>query len=194
MSLIAIAGCSGSGKTALARALEARLEGCSVIALDAYYHPQTELSLAERALRNYDHPDSLDWLLLESHLTALLRGEAVGVPQYLFDQHTRAPEPQWVAPSAVILVEGILALHRAEIRALADLSVFVETSEEECLRRRMVRDTAERGRTPESVLHQYQSTVHPMALEYVLPSKQYASIVVSGQQPLHHAVESIVSR
>lgn len=192
MRLIAIAGCSGSGKTVLTRALEARLGNCAVIALDSYYHPQAELSAEERALRNYDHPDSLDWPLLESHLVALLRGEPVEVPQYLFDRHTRSHEAALISPAPTILVEGILTLHRAEIRSLATLTVFVETGEENCLRRRLDRDVAERGRTTQSVLDQYERTVRPMALEFVLPSKQVADVIVSGQQPVEQAVEVIL--
>jgi len=194
MRVIAIGGCSGSGKTVLARALEARLGDCSVLALDSYYHPQSELSLEERALRNYDHPDSLEWQLLHGHLSALLRGEPVDVPQYLFDQHTRATETLAVAPASVVLVEGILALHRPEIRALSDLRVFVDTAESECLRRRLDRDTVERGRTVDSVLDQYRGTVWPMALEYVLPSRENADVIVSGEHSVAQAVEAILSR
>jgi uridine kinase len=192
MNLIAIAGCSGSGKTVLARALEARLGDCAVLQLDAYYHPQSDRSLEERATQNYDHPDSIDWLLLESHLTALLQGKQIAAPRYLFDLHTRAPEPVVVEPAPVILVEGILALHRSEIRALASLRIFVETAERECYDRRILRDTAERGRTPESVIQQYCDFVQPMAAEYVLPSKQHADIVVGGQQPVEVAVDAIL--
>jgi uridine kinase len=194
MSLIAIAGCSGSGKTVLARALESRLGPCAVLELDAYYHPQSDRSLEDRATQNYDHPDSLDWTLLESHLAELLRGNPVHAPQYLFDQHTRAAEPVLVNPAPVVLVEGILTLHRAEIRALASLRVFVETAERECYDRRILRDTAERGRTPQSVIQQYCDFVQPMAAEFVLPSRQFADIVVSGDQSVEIAVDSILRR
>lgn len=190
--LVTIGGCSGSGKSFLTRALQARLDNCSVIALDSYYHAQPGLTLEERALQNYDHPDALEWPLLEHHVTSLLQGEPAEVPVYLFDLHTRAEHTQRVEPRGVILIEGILTLHRPQLRDLARVRVYVETPEQECLRRRLERDTQERGRTPESVLEQYASTVHPMAIEYVLPSRQHADVVVSGQRPVVEAVNEIL--
>jgi uridine kinase len=193
MRLLAIAGCSGSGKTQLAQALVEHFDA-PLIALDSYYHPQSALSLEQRAQVNYDHPDALDWALLESHLTALRQGASVEVPHYLFDQHTRAQHTRLVEPAPVVLVEGILALHNPQVRAIADLRVFVHTAETECLRRRLDRDIAERGRTPASVLEQYERTVRPMALEYVLPSQQHADLIVSGEQPVSEAVQTILRR
>lgn len=190
--LIAIGGCSGSGKTVLARAIEARLNGCAVLALDSYYHAQEGLTLEQRALQNYDHPDSLDWPLLESHVRALLIGGPAHVPVYLFDQHTRAAEPELIEPQPFVLVEGILALHHARLRDLARVRVFVETAEQECLRRRLERDIRERGRTEESVIEQYRASVHPMALEYVLPSKVHAHVIVSGERSIEHAVDEVL--
>src|SRR5215475_14201428 len=115
--LIGIAGLSGSGKTALAERLCQKLEGTgAVIALDSYYHPQAHLSLEERAGLNYDHPNALDWALLEQHLKALARGEAVNEPQYLFDRHTRAGHTRRVEPRPYVILEGILALQRADVR------------------------------------------------------------------------------
>lgn len=191
--LIAIGGCSGAGKSVLTEALRVRLRGCSVLALDSYYHAQADLSLEERALLNYDHPDALDWPLLESHVRMLLRGEPAETPVYLFDQHTRASEALLVEPGGIVLVEGILALHHQGIRDLAGVRVFVETPEQECLRRRLDRDIRDRGRTEESVLEQYRTSVHPMALEYVLPSRAHADVIVSGQQPLERSVEEVLS-
>ncbi len=191
--LIAIGGCSGAGKTVLARAIEARLSGCSVLALDSYYHAQEGLTLEDRALQNYDHPDSLDWPLLELHVRSLLTGSPAHVPVYLFDQHTRAVEPQIVEPQQFVLVEGILALHHAGLRDLARVRIFVETAQQECLRRRLERDIRERGRTQESVIEQYRASVHPMALEYVLPSKAHAHVIVSGERPIEHAVDEVLS-
>ncbi len=157
--LIGIAGLSGSGKTALARKLAAATGGCEVIALDAYYHPQSHLSLEARAKLNYDRPDALDWSLLTKHLAALTRGEPIEQPLYLFERHTRAEATRRVEPQPILIVEGILALHNAGVRQMLDLCVFVATRDSECLRRRLERDIAERGRTRESVLHQYDSTV-----------------------------------
>lgn len=163
-----------------------------VITLDAYYHSQSHLPLEARAGLNYDHPDALDWPLLTSHLAALTRGEPIEEPVYLFDQHTRASVTRRIQPQPIFIVEGILALHRPEVRRLLDITVFVTTRDEECLRRRLERDIAERGRTRESVLEQYYGTVWPMALEYVLPSSQYAGLVVSGEEPLDESVAAVL--
>ena len=193
--LIAIAGMSGAGKTALATALAERLAAQSaIIALDSYYHPLAHLPVAERATRNYDHPDALDWPLLAEHLSSLLQGEPIAGPVYLFDEHTRAPHTSHVDPQPYLIVEGILALHQPEIRSLAGLKVFVTTPEDECLRRRLVRDVHERGRTRASVLDQYNATVLPMAREFVLPSSAHADLIVSGAQPLDHSVATVLTR
>ncbi len=190
--LIGVAGLSGSGKTALASKLARHLGAAEVITLDAYYHPQSHLSLDQRAHLNYDHPDALDWPLLAAHLASLTQGESIQEPVYLFDQHTRAPVSRLIEPQPIVIVEGILALHHPDVRELLDLAVFVTTRNEECLRRRLERDIAERGRTRESVLEQYNSTVWPMALEYVLPSRQFASLVVSGEEPLDESVAAVL--
>lgn len=142
---IGIAGLSGSGKTALAHKVAAQLKGQSIaLTLDSYYHAQADLPLAERAQLNYDHPDSLDWLLLGRHLSALAGGESIDEPVYRFDLHTRAAETRRVHSAPFVILEGILALHRAEIRGVLDLKVFVATDPAECLRRRLERDIAER--------------------------------------------------
>jgi uridine kinase len=189
--LIGVAGLSGSGKTALARKLAPHLHA-EVLTLDAYYHPQSHLSLEARGQLNYDHPDALDWSLLTSHLASLARSEPIEEPVYLFDQHTRAAHTRRIEPQPIFIVEGILALHHPEIRGLLDLSVFVTTRDEECLRRRLERDIAERGRTRESVLEQYHTTVWPMALQYVLPSREFATLVVSGEEPLDESVGAVL--
>ncbi len=188
---IGVAGLSGSGKTALARKLAPHLEA-EVITLDAYYHPQSHLALADRAHLNFDHPDALDWTLLSSHLASLTRGESIDEPLYRFDQHTRAASTRRIDPKPIVIVEGILALHHAGVRHHLDLAVFVTTREEECLRRRLERDIAERGRTRESVLEQYYRTVWPMAMEYVLPSREHATLVVSGEEPLDESVGAVL--
>lgn len=191
--VIGVAGLSGSGKSELARQLASRLPGeCAVLSLDSYYHPQPHLPAPDRARVNYDHPDSLDWKLLESHLEALTRGQAIDEPRYLFAEHTRSNQTRRVEPQPFLILEGILTLHRAEIRNLLDLKTFVETPPEECLRRRMERDVAERGRTRESVIDQYHQTVWPMAIEFVLPSRQFANLSVSGEQPVDQAVDAVL--
>jgi len=191
--LIAIAGPSGSGKTTLASNLAASLPAaCATIALDSYYLPLPDLSLDERALRNYDHPNALDWPLLHVQLETLLDGRAMDTPVYQFDQHTRASATRRIEPEPYLILEGILALHSPEIRRLADLKTFVVASPEACLTRRIERDIAERGRTLESVLEQFNTTVWPMALEFVLPTQPYADLTVSGEAPLEQSVEEVL--
>ncbi len=155
MKVVLIAGCSGAGKTLLARALESEIRECAVIEMDAYYWPQADMTVDERAVTNYDHPDSLEWELLEQHLLALRKGEAVAIPEYDFALHTRKATTTLIEPRGVVLIEGILALHRQEIRALADMRVFVEAAADACFTRRIDRDTIERGRTERSVVEQY---------------------------------------
>jgi len=189
--LIGIAGLSGSGKTALAHSLAGPLQA-EVVTLDSYYHPQSHLRLEQRAHLNYDHPDALDWDLLVAHLDMLARGESIQEPCYLFDQHTRGAQSRPVAPQPFLILEGILTLHHSGILSRLNRKVFVDTSPEECLRRRLERDITERGRTRESVIEQYERTVWPMALEYVLPSRGRADIVVSGEEPLHRSMQTVL--
>jgi uridine kinase len=191
--LIVIAGPSGSGKSTLAGHLTRLLDAASeVIDLDSYYRPRHGLPPEQRAAVNFDHPDALDWPLLESHLRELLAGRAVDAPVYLFDQHTRAASTRRIEPRPYLILEGILALHSPEIRAAAAVKAFVTAGADECFRRRLERDVMERGRSPESVFEQYQSTVWPTALSYVLPTERYADLVVSGEAPLEASASAVI--
>jgi uridine kinase len=114
-------------------------------------------------------------------------------PIYSFDRHTRDPTTRLVPPRPFLVLEGILALHHPKIRELLDLKIFVDTADRECLGRRLRRDIAERGRTESSVRDQYEATVRPMALEYVLPTRQYADVLVSGEQPVETSVERVLA-
>ena len=192
--LIGIAGPSGSGKTALARRLAPLLPRDSiVISLDSYYHPQAHLPEEERAALNYDHPDALDWDLLLTHLDRLRHGHAVEQPIYRFDHHTRDAGTRRVPPRPYLVLEGILALYHAQVRGMLDLKVFVDTRDEECFGRRLRRDLAERGRTEASVQEQYQATVRPMAEQFVLPSRQFADLIVSGEEPIESGVGRVLA-
>jgi uridine kinase len=190
--LIGVAGLSGSGKSEFARRLAASLDSCAVLTLDSYYHSQSHLPVEARAALNYDHPDALDWPLLIEHLDALGHGNAIEEPHYLFDRHTRSARTRTLRPRPYLVLEGILTLCRAEVRDRLDLKVFVSTTPEECFRRRLVRDMAERGRTAESVHEQYAGTVWPMAVEFVLPSRDFADVVVSGEEPLDRSVGRVL--
>ena len=131
--------------------------------------------------------------LLSSHLAALIRGEAIEEPIYLFDQHTRSEATRRIEPRPIFIVEGILALHHPAVRDQLDLCVFVTTRDEECLRHAAWSGISRSAaRTRESVLEQYYSTVWPMALEYVLPSREHANLVVSGEEPLDESVAAVL--
>lgn len=192
--LIAIAGASGSGKSTLAQSIAASLgSDCAFVSLDSYYHPLDHLPFPERERSNFDHPDALDWDLLIQHLTGLASGSPVEEPVYDFSRHTRAMQTRLVRPTRFLILEGILALHHASVRALCGLKVYVEAPDDCCLQRRMARDIAERGRTPESVERQYEETVRPMAAQFVWPSRQWADLVVTGTSCLTESQDAVLA-
>ena len=183
--LIGIAGCSGAGKSELARHLSKRLDSqASLVSLDCYYLPMDHLPFEVRCRTNFDHPDSLDWNLIRHDIDRLTRGEAILEPVYLFDQHTRAKEMRRVQPAEYVIIEGLFTLHDEHVRRMLDASIFVDAPDDVCLHRRIARDTVERGRTRESVLEQYARTVRPMAEQFVRPTQDYADLIVSGENPL----------
>lgn len=190
--VLGIAGCSGSGKTTLARELARELGG-AVFPLDLYYRDLSGLPLEARSLENFDHPDSLESELFVAHLRELREGRAIERPVYDFALYTRVVgTSETVRPSPFVIVEGILALHYAELWPLYDFSVCVDTPDEICLSRRIYRDVRERGRTEEIVREQYEMTARPMAKEYVLPSQARASITVSGGEALDWSIERVL--
>ena len=176
--LIGLAGGSGSGKTTVADALVNALEEILLIQHDAYYRHRSDLSYEERTRVNYDHPDSLETELLIAHLEELRAGRSVRRPVYDFADHLRSGIDVEVASAPVVLVEGILVLADPDLRKLFDLRIYVDTDPDLRLARRIRRDIIERGRTVESVLAQYESTVRPMHLEFVEPSKRYADLII----------------
>ncbi|HJU81590.1 MAG TPA: uridine kinase [Acidimicrobiia bacterium] len=182
--VIGIAGGSGSGKTTIAAAVAATLSGVTIIAHDAYYRHRPELAFAERAAVNYDHPDSLETELLIEHLILLGEGEGIEIPTYDFSAHLRAVQKVRAEPTPVVIVEGILVLADPDLRSHLDLKIYVDTDADLRLARRIERDIGERGRTLDSVLNQYFSTVRPMHLEFVEPSKRYADLIIpEGYNP-----------
>jgi uridine kinase len=178
--VIGIAGGTGSGKTTVAAKLADGLgrERVALIDHDAYYRDRSELSPAERARLNFDHPDALDNDLLVEHLTALRAGRAVDVPRYDFVTHSRRPERRRVEPARVILVEGILVFVDERLRRLFDIKLFVDTDADLRVFRRIRRDLEQRGRTFASIREQYYATVRPMHLTFVEPSKRFADLII----------------
>lgn len=189
--MIGIAGPSGSGKSEAARAVCARVPSL-VLALDHYYLDLSHLPFDERCHQNFDHPESLDWPLIERQLAALKRGESIDRPDYDFATHTRRARRIAVAPASFVLVDGIFALHE-RVRSLYDTRVFVDLEDEVCLERRIARDVRERGRTRESVIQQYDTTVRPMCQRYVLPSRAFADVVIRGDWPLDRSASEILA-
>lgn len=178
--VIGVAGGSGSGKTTVVRRIVDSLgpEHVTLLDHDRYYRDRNDLRLEERAALNYDHPDSLETDLLVRHVRALKSGATVAVPRYDFTRHARLPETEPFQPRRALIVEGILVFTDPALRDLMDIKVFVDTDSDTRFIRRLQRDVAERGRTMESVIDQYQSTVKPMHLEFVEPSKRYADVII----------------
>ena len=178
--VIGVAGGSGSGKTTVVRSIMKALgdTDVSVIEHDRYYRDYPTLRLEDRAALNYDHPDSLETDLLVDHVRALRQGLRVDVPAYDFARHARHAHRDTIHPRTAIIVEGILIFTDPALRALMDVKVFVDTDDDTRFIRRLQRDIRERGRTVESVIEQYLSTVKPMHLDFVEPSKRYADVIV----------------
>ncbi len=194
--VIGVAGGTGSGKTTVANAI-VRKVGADRIALvshDWYYRDWVDLPKDVLDHKNFDHPDSLETDLLERHLRALKQGAAVEAPVYDFKSHRRAPETRRIEPHKVILVDGILIFAEPMLRKLFDIKLFVDSDSDVRLIRRIRRDIHERGRTFDSVVEQYETTVRPMHLEFVEPSKRYADLIIpdGGQNTV--ALEFLFAR
>jgi len=178
--IIGIAGGTGSGKTSLAKGILSEYgDGeVAVIEQDSYYNDLSHILYEERVIQNYDHPDSIDIELFESHLQGLLNGESVNVPTYDFSTHVRMDKTATITPHHVIVVEGILTLHYTQLRDLFSIKIFVDTPADIRFIRRLTRDIHERGRTPDSVNKQYLATVRPMHNQFVEPSKYFADLII----------------
>ena len=196
MQVIAIAGASGSGKTTLAQELAQKLAGTNplVIPLDAYYRDFSALTEEARALLNFDHPDALESELIFAHLTLLLSGEEVQIPSYDFKVHARSGYTKPVRAHGIIILEGIYALYWQEIRALCSHRIFVDTPQETCFSRRFKRDQCERGRNPDSIASQWQTTVAPMFQSFALPTREFATQWVSGELAFCAPAEALASQ
>ena len=180
VTIIGIAGGTGSGKTTLVKRVTAAFNNEDVLVLnhDNYYKRHDELTYEERCQLNYDHPDSLETDLMVEHLKKLKKGETIECPVYDFTVHNRYDETLVINPARVIIVEGILIFTDPWLREQMDMKVFVDTDADVRILRRLVRDVKERGRTIESVVSQYLNTVKPMHEQFVESSKRYADIIV----------------
>jgi uridine kinase len=161
---------------------------------DSYYRDLSDMSYDERAASNFDHPDAFEHDLLAEHLMQLLDGETVSQPVYDYENHLRLKETRTVSPRDVIILEGILLFGNAQLLELMDLRVFINTPLDICFIRRLKRDIAERGRSAESVIRQYEQTVRPMYLRFVEPSKRYADILISGEEKDSSGVDVLADR
>jgi len=194
--VIGIAGGTGSGKTTVAEVILKRVgaDRIAFLAHDAYYRDLEALPRAQRDTINFDHPDSLETDLMVRHLEALRRWEAVEIPVYDFTIHSRTARTLRIEPQPVILVEGILVFAEPALRRLFDVKIFVDTDADIRFIRRLQRDIDERGRTAASVIHQYQTTVRPMHLEFVEPSKRYADVIIPEGGLNTVAMDMVVAR
>ena len=189
--IIGIAGGSGSGKTTLARNIANHFgDKISVLRHDDYYKSQKSMTLEERSRMNYDHPSAFDTGLLIKHLDMLKSGQAVNSPVYDYKIHDRSRDIRRVEPSSVIILEGILIFENKEVLSRLDMKIFVDTDPDVRIIRRIVRDVKKRGRTLESVIEQYLSTVKPMHEAFVEPSKKNADIIIpeGGKNPVAYGM------
>ena len=193
--VIGIAGGTGSGKTTLMQRLVERFgSDVTVLSHDNYYRRRDDMPFEERCKVNYDEPAALETDLMARHLDALRHGQTIDCPVYDFAMHNRSGKTMRIEPKRVIIVEGILIFENKQLRDLMDIKIFVDTDADVRLCRRIRRDVRERGRTLESVIEQYQTTVKPMHEKYVEPSKRYAHLVVPEGGKNTVALEMIEGR
>ena len=193
--VVLIGGGSASGKTYVLKKVLEKIpeEKITRISLDDYYKDFSNLSFEERAKINYDHPKAFDWKLMVSQIRDLKNGKAIEKPIYDFTIHGRSPKTEIVEPKELILVEGIMALVNKDLRDLGDLMVFINASRERRLVRRIERDQKERGRTYESIIEQYFSTVLPMYEEIIAPSQYYADLIINNDGITTKSIDVLVS-
>ena len=194
--VIGIAGGTGSGKSTVAKVIIDRVGANHIVLLphDAYYKDLSKLELAQRTLINFDHPESLETSLLIQHIKQLKNFQPIELPVYDFKTHSRTGVTTHIEPQPVILVEGILILAEKGLRELFDVKIYVDTDPDIRFIRRLERDIAERGRTSASVIHQYMTTVRPMHLEFVEPSKRYADVIIPEGGLNTVAMDMVVAR
>jgi len=184
MLIIGIAGGTGCGKTTVVNQILNQLpeREVGVISQDSYYKDTSHLSFDERVKINFDHPRSIDFELLESHLKELKKGNDIHQPVYSFIKHNRTGDTILTHPRKVMIVEGILILTNPELRDMFDIKIFVHADSDERLIRRLKRDITERGRDIEEVLSRYQNTLKPMHQQFIEPMKEYADIIIPNNK------------
>ncbi len=193
--VIGIAGGTGSGKTTLVRNLAKLFDSeVTILSHDNYYKRHDELTYDQRCLLNYDEPDAFDTSLMAYQLDCLRHGQAIDCPVYDYTIHNRSNDTIRIEPQRVIIVEGIMIFENEDLRNLMDIRIFVDTDADVRLCRRIKRDVNKRGRTMQSVLDQYQTTVKPMHEKYVEPSKKFAHIIVPEGGKNEVAIDMIVGR
>jgi uridine kinase len=178
--VIGISGGTGSGKTTVANKIVAEVGANNVVYLqqDSYYRNLGDMPLEIKRHVNFDHPDALDNDLLINHLETLKAGESIDQPIYDYSTHSRTSATRHIDPRPVIIIEGILVFYSPKLRSMMDMKIFVDTDADIRFIRRLERDIEDRGRSPHSVIDQYQTTVRPMHLQFVEPSKRYADIII----------------
>ena len=193
---IGVAGGTGSGKTTVANEILRRVgrERIVTVNQDRYYHDLAHLDDAQRIHHNFDHPDAIEESLLVETLELLKAGKPAELPIYDFSSHVRTAQTERVEARPVILLEGILILAIPELRDLLDIKIFVDTDSDLRFIRRLNRDIAERGRSVENVVEQYQTTVRPMHLEFVGPSKRWADVIIPEGGFNTVALDLVISR
>jgi uridine kinase len=194
--VVGIAGGTGSGKSTVAQKIGSALpqDKVAVLEYDAYYRDRPDLGSEERAQLNFDHPDALETELLVEHVRTLKSGEPIQVPTYDFTTHSRSTQWRDVAPVPLVIVEGILTFVDPRLRGLLDIKIFVDTDSDIRAFRRVRRDIEKRGRTFNSVREQYYTTVRPMHLEFVEPSKRWADIIVPEGGENNVAIDLLITK
>ena len=191
-----IAGGASAGKTTIVNALRERFiaeeKALAILPLDSYNRDHSDLSLADRAKINFDHPDAFEHDLYLKHLALLKQGEAVDIPVYDFSTHSRTTEVERIEPAELIIGEGHLLFVIPEVVREFELRIFVSAPEELRLKRRLERDVSERGRTPESIRSQFASTVSPMHDKYIEPSSSLADLILDGSAPIEESLEKVL--
>ena len=202
MTIIGIAGGTGSGKTTVVRKIAESLPPhyVAVVPLDSYYNDTTHMTDEERSAINFDHPDAFDWKLLIEHVKQLKAGNAVEQPTYSYIESNRQKETVHVEPKPVIIIEGIMTLLNKKLREMMDLKIFVDTDSDERLIRNIQRDVVERGRTVEMVIDRYLKVLKPMHEQFIEPTKKYADLIIpqggdnkTGINILKSYIEKIVT-